>query len=184
MFFKDSLLGFAVVEGDDALSRKIADFAGGVVFQGTSLADSLVDDLGGLLKNTDIVVDFIEDEVILFDFILFLGSFLLEGQFFLVVAAVEVLVLYFLYVMIEGNIFLGEFLFLLKYFEVVFEVVDYVYFSYCPVGGSSRYHLLLQVFLDIGNSGVKGQPLDEDRIIDCFQLSRIVPAGEQIHFKF
>ena len=67
-----------------------------------------MDDLGGLLKNTDIVVDFIEDEVILFYFILFLGSFLLEGQFFLVVAAVEVLVLYFLDVMVEGDIFLGE----------------------------------------------------------------------------
>ena len=115
-----------------------------------------MDDLGGLLKNTDIVVDFIEDEVILFYFILFLGSFLLEGQFFLVVAAVEVLVLYFLDVMVEGDIFLGEFLFLLKYFKVVFEVIDYVYFSDCAVRGSSRNHLLLQVFLDIGNGGVEG----------------------------
>ena len=79
MLFKDGLLRFAVVEGDDALARKIADFAGGVVFQGTSLADSLVDNLGGLLKYADIVVYFIKNEVILFDFILFLGSFLLEG---------------------------------------------------------------------------------------------------------
>ena len=47
-----------------------------------------MDDLGGLLEDADIVVDFIDDEVVLFDFILFLGSFLLEGQFFLVVAAV------------------------------------------------------------------------------------------------
>ena len=86
--------------------------------------------------------------------------------------------------MVEGDIFLGEFLFLLKYFKVVFEVIDYVYFSDCAVRGASWNHLLLQVFLDIGNGGVKGQPLDEDRIIDCFQLSRIVPAGEQIHFEF
>ena len=79
MFFKDGLLRFAVVEGNDALARKIADFACGVVFQGTSLADSLMNDFGGLLKYADIVVNFIKDEVILFYFILFLGSFLLEG---------------------------------------------------------------------------------------------------------
>ena len=38
--------------------------------------------------------------------------------------------------MVEGYIFLGEFLFILKYFEVVFEIVDDVYFSDCAVGGS------------------------------------------------
>ena len=38
--------------------------------------------------------------------------------------------------------------------------------------------------MDVRNGGVEGQPFDEDGVVDCFQLSGIVPTGEQIHFQF
>jgi len=127
-FGKYSLLGFAIIESNDAFSWKIADSSGCLVLQSLPFGDSLLYLWGNLLKLYDLLLYFEHGVNILFHLLLKFLLFLFQALLFLVIRFLQILSFKLLNFIPELYIFLSNLLSFLHHAQVVFEIIDNVNF--------------------------------------------------------